>query len=424
LTNLKTVEFNFNQFTVSGLVTLQAFPQLEILNLGGSANIDDSHLVALSKLKKLRQLFVEETSVTPEGIAKFRELRPDVELSAGGKVYPAVAGPIDYEAERKAAEWVLSVGGSVQTVDEAGVIVGVGPGDKLPDGQWELNFVWLENCKNIISGDLEKLASCRSLKILGARDHNIGDADCMAIGRMANLEKLNLLGCSKITNAGIKNLAPLRKLRELDLNFIPISDEAMDVIAGMTELRLLLLGETQVTNVGFKKLATLIRLEGLGVPPGVTDQGLSILGNFPQLNGLSLKGHQITTLSVAGLQKLPKLIYFFVVGATDENLQKMKSLTQLRGLELNMGQLTEQGFQILQEYNWLQTIGYTNAPGFDDAVLMRLSENSNLQSVTFDKSSSVSPKGIENFRAARPDVRVNDGVQEYPATVPAKAEEK
>jgi hypothetical protein len=85
----------------------------------------------------------------------------------------------------------------------------------------------------------------------------------------------------------------------------------------------------------------------------------------------------------------------------------MKRLTQLRRLGLNMGLLTEQGFQTLPEFKWLQTFSYANAPGFDDAVLMRLSENSNLQFVFFDKSSSVSPKGIENFRAVRPDVLVS-----------------
>jgi len=424
LTNLKSLHFDLNQFTVSGLEPLHAFPKLEYLNLDNSVIVDDSHLVALSKLKKLRQLSVDGTSVTPEGIAKFRELRPDVELRAGGKVYPAVAGLIDYEAERKAAEWVLSVGGSVQTIDEAGVIAFVGPGGKLPDGQWQLNTVWLTNCKNIKSGDLDKLASCRSLITLNARVTNMGDADCQAIGRMANLEVLDLMGCAQITNAGITNLGPLRKLRHLELAFTPISDDAMDVIAGMTELRTLALGETQVTDVGFKKLAPLVLLEVLGPPPGGTDQGLSILGNFPQLKLLGLKGHQITDISVAQLQKLPKLTTFSLVAGTDENLLKMKGLTQLRWLGLNLCQFTEQGFQTLLDFKWLQTVNIGGDPKFDDTRLMSLSEITDLKLVLFDKSSSVSPKGIENFQAARPDVRVSDGVQDYPATVPAKAEEK
>ncbi len=89
LSHLKSLTFDLNRFTVSGLESLDAFPTLETLNLNGSVTVDDSYLVAVSKLKKLRQLFVDGTSVTPEGIAKFRELRPDVELRAGGRVYPA-----------------------------------------------------------------------------------------------------------------------------------------------------------------------------------------------------------------------------------------------------------------------------------------------------------------------------------------------
>ena len=89
LTHLKMLTFNLNQFTVSGLETLQAFPQLEYVSLDDSAITDDSYLPTLSKLAKLRKLHMNNTAITAEGIAKFRELRPDVELSARGKVYPA-----------------------------------------------------------------------------------------------------------------------------------------------------------------------------------------------------------------------------------------------------------------------------------------------------------------------------------------------
>lgn len=367
----------------------------------------------------------------PAGPAKTDVMVPAKE-SAGSSMEPSsastplapVAGPVDFEAERKAAEWVLSAGGALETIDEGGVIVGVGPGGKLPDSQWQLNAVLLANCKNIKSGDLDKLESCRSLITLYAPATNLGDANCQAIGRITNLERLDLTGSSQITNTGIKNLGPLRKLRTLGLTFLPISDEAMDVIAGMTELRTLHLGETQVTDVGFKKLATFVRLEELAVPPGVTDQGLSILGNFPQLELLGLKQQHVTDISVAQLQKLPKLTTLAVVGATDENLQTMKALTQLRELNLNLGQLTDQGFQTLLEFKWLQTVGISGDPKFDDTRLMSLSEITDLKFVYFDRHCIVSPKGIENFRAARPDVRVNDGVQDYPATVPAKAEDK
>jgi serine/threonine protein kinase len=365
----------------------------------------------------------------PAGPAKTDVMAP-AKTSAGSGTEPSSAstslapsaGPVDYEAERKAAEWVLSVGGSVQTIDEAGVIAFVGPGGKLPDGQWQLNTVWLSDCKDIKSGDLDKLASCRSLNTLNARGTNIGDTDCQAIGRITNLESLDLSGSSQITNAGIKGLAPLKKLRLLYFGFLPISDESMDVIAGMTELRTLHLGETQVTDVGFSKLATLVHLEDLGTPPGVTDQGLSILGNFPQLKMLGLKQQHVTDTSVAQLQRLSKLNGLHLVGATDENLLRVKGLTQLRDLCLNLGQFTDQGFQTLHEFKWLQTVRIAGDPKFDDTRLMSLSEITDLKFVYFDRHCSVSPKGIENFRAARPDVRVNDGVQDYPATVPAKAE--
>jgi serine/threonine protein kinase/formylglycine-generating enzyme required for sulfatase activity len=346
-----------------------------------------------------------------------------MELSSASTPLAPVAGPVDYEAEREAAEWVLSVGGALNTIDESGVIAWTGPGVKLPDGQWQLNDVALY--QNIMPGDLDKLVSCRNLKSLDARVSNIGDSDCVTIGRMTNLEVLTLVGTHQITNTGIKNLGALQKLRRLSLVHFPISDEAMDVIASMTELRKLDLVETPVTDVGFKKLETLVHLEEqLNLPSGVTDQGLSILGSFPQLKKLGLYGHQVTDSSIAEMQKLPRLTELYLIGATDETLSRMKGLIQLRGLELNLGLLTEQGYQTLQELKWLQAITILSDPKFNDAKLKHLSKIPDLKILCFfDKDCSVSPKGIEDFRAARPDVRV-DGVQVYPATVPAKAEDK
>jgi len=335
----------------------------------------------------------------------------------------AVAGPVDYEAERKAAEWVLSVGGALNTIDESGSLTWAGPGVKLPDGQWLLNDVALY--QDVMPGDLDKLVSCRNLKSLDARVSNIGDSDCVTIGRMTNLEVLTLFGTNQITNTGIKNLGALQKLRRLSLVHFPLSDEALDIIASMTELRKLDLVETPVTDAGFKKLATLVHLEEqLNLPSGVTDQGLSILGSFPQLKKLGLYGHQVTDSSIAEIQKLPKLTELYLIGATDENLSRMKGLTQLRGLELNLGLLTEQGYQTLQELKWLQTITILSDQKFNDAKLKCLSNIPDLKILCFfDKDCSVSPKGIEDFRAARPDVRL-DGVQVYPTAVPATAEDK
>ena len=300
---------------------------------------------------------------------------------------------------------------------------GRAPGVKLPDGQWQLNDVALY--QNIMPGDLDKLVSCRNLKSLDARVSNIGDSDCVTIGRMTNLEVLTLVGTHQITNTGIKDLGSLQKLRRLSLVHFPLSDEALDIIASMTELRKLDLVETPVTDVGFKKLATLVHLEEqLNLPSGVTDQGLGILGSFPQLKKLGLYAHQVTDSSIAEMQKLPRLTELYLIGATDETLSRMKGLTQLRGLELNLGLLTEQGYQTLQEFKWLQTITILSDPKFNDAKLKCLSKIPDLKILCFfDKDCSVSPKGIEDFRVARPDVRV-DGVQVYPATVPAKAGDK
>ncbi len=57
-----------------------------------------------------------------------------MEPSSASTPRAPAAGPVDYEAERKAAEWVLSVGGALNTIDESGAITWAGPSVKLESG--------------------------------------------------------------------------------------------------------------------------------------------------------------------------------------------------------------------------------------------------------------------------------------------------
>ena len=82
LTKVRTFSFNYNRFTVSGVESLQAlFPELEGLILDAGSNVDDTFLIPLTRFASLRKLSLNQTKVTADGIAKFRELRPDVDLS-------------------------------------------------------------------------------------------------------------------------------------------------------------------------------------------------------------------------------------------------------------------------------------------------------------------------------------------------------
>ena len=89
LAHLTSLTFNFHQFTASGLEVLGEFPKLADLNLGDRPDFDDSYLIPLAKLGTLRKLILQHVTVTTEGIAQFREQRPEVWLHVNGQEYPA-----------------------------------------------------------------------------------------------------------------------------------------------------------------------------------------------------------------------------------------------------------------------------------------------------------------------------------------------
>jgi len=94
---------------------------------------------------------------------------------------------------------------------------------------------------------------------------------------------------TKVTDAGLKNLAPLTQLQTLDLRETEVTDAGLTNLAPLTQLQTLYLN-TKVTDAGLKDLAPLTQLQTLDLSyaMGVTDAGLKDLAPFTQLQTLDL----------------------------------------------------------------------------------------------------------------------------------------
>ncbi len=80
LSKLKTLIIGDTRVTDAGLVHLMDMPALEDISLYGT-QVTDTGLMELAKLKSLRKVNVWRTpGVTDAGLAKFRRLRPEVEI--------------------------------------------------------------------------------------------------------------------------------------------------------------------------------------------------------------------------------------------------------------------------------------------------------------------------------------------------------
>ena len=82
----------------------------------------------------------------------------------------------------------------------------------------------------------------------------------------------------KLTDAGLKELAGLKSLRDLNLSNTRVTDAGMKEVARFKNLRVLYLDKTAVTDLGLKELASLKSLEILYVNGlNVTEAGVAEL---------------------------------------------------------------------------------------------------------------------------------------------------
>jgi hypothetical protein len=95
--------------------------------------------------------------------------------------------------------------------------------------------------------------------------------------------------CFWVTDAGLKHLTGLPRLRDLDLGGTKVTDLGLKCLAGLRQLEKLDLYDTAVTDAGLEHLKGLRQLQELDLSgTAVTDAGLEHLKGLRQLRTLDL----------------------------------------------------------------------------------------------------------------------------------------
>lgn len=104
------------------------------------------------------------------------------------------------------------------------------------------------------------------------------------------------------TDNDLEYLTALNQLRQLSLGETKITDGGLEHLRGLPQLRGLELGYTEITDAGLEHLKELPRLGALGLTDTkITDAGLEHLKGL-NLGFLSLKGTLVTRTGVKRLQ--------------------------------------------------------------------------------------------------------------------------
>jgi len=260
--------------------------------------------------------------------------------------------------------------------------------------------LWSDNVTNAGLAHLSKLAKLRKLSVSGKKVtlaccihladleleefsgievprgttalYQIGDQQLAQMAVMRKLRKLEI-GGSKLTDAGMANLASMTGLRELQISApgLEFSNPRSD-------------GDLKITKAGLAHLAALKNVETLTMVPcrAVRGDGLASLGEMTSLRSLTIAtnprvwvsplrktpANLIDAEAARHIAKAKNLQYLHLGQADDAVLEAIGGMKSLRTLELGKTKITETGIGHLSGLTALESLRLSYTPLADDGL--------------------------------------------------------
>jgi internalin A len=300
LSGLTSLDLSLTRVTGKFMAELPDMPNVTSLNLA-CTQITDEALKHLVHFPLLRSLNLQGTRITDKGIHYLRSLDFIQELDLGDTRI-TIAGVAELGSLATLHKLVLPFGLDSDSVAErTAALVDLeedyfGPDDLSDKG---LQYIGrLENLKNFsLTGNrftaagLKELQKLHRLETLSFWKAGLTDEGLAAIKKIPSLRTLQLIGCERVTNEGMRHIGEMVQLRSLDIDTATITDEGVrhlrglihlnslglsstgisdrgiDAIVGMKQLQCLYLEDTHMTAAGLRKLIGLNRLQRLGAAP-------------------------------------------------------------------------------------------------------------------------------------------------------------
>jgi internalin A len=220
--------------------------------------VNDSLLSDLAGMRSIREMRLQNTSITNSGLTQLEGLA-DLEVLWLDHAHVTDIGLPSLVKLRKLV--ILNLMGNRAVTDDGVRFLSVSlPGLKhLMVGGTMVTDAGLAH--------LSGFHGLEGLQIPG-QGAKITDASLAHLAGLAHLEVLNLRD-SGVTDAGLGSLRVLKKLRWLDLSGTSITDAGLEQLSALVGLEEIHLGGTEVTDAGLKHLYGLKSLKNLEVGSAV-----------------------------------------------------------------------------------------------------------------------------------------------------------
>jgi len=294
-----------------------------------------------------------------------------VETPATAKaMLPAPASSTTNEASsswRKAAEWVLGVGGEISIrSNSAGPTVFKDAKD-LPSGRFDILGITIDprNGKNaeITDDDFTRFNGLRDIELVRmAHLPSVTGSGFAAFAASAETMESFAVYNAPLQPQHLGFITQFKNLRLLELNRIPsLPSESLTKIQMFKELtQLRLLGQMKLDDKALLALAGLTKLTDLFIPGAlITDEGLVALKDMTGLIHLELT--DIKGLTGAGLVHLTGAknmlrLLLTHTAVDDAALAHLSGLTKLRDLALHQTAVTDAGIRHLAPLKELRSL--------------------------------------------------------------------
>ncbi|WP_417388743.1 protein kinase domain-containing protein [Gimesia sp.] len=306
--------------TVIRLFSPEGMLVIEVDDPGVSISIDGQEMVITGAgVKELRLKPGQyQLQATKDGEVLQQEL---VTITRNGRQVVRVsretaAQPIDskvVDPDRRAAEYVLSIGGKVRLNDDSrhGERKLIASIKELPDSPFRLTHVELINLKKVTDTGMAALRGTKNLRFVNlAYSPEFTDAGLAHLSDNRGLQRLDLWG-TNITKKGLEYFADFPDLRDLRLGDTQLSAEDLSILkryASLQKLEMLMLSLTQADDSTLAILSGASQLSQLNLEQtNINDVGLEYLEQNRNLRNLYLDKTQVTTEGIRRLaQALPE----------------------------------------------------------------------------------------------------------------------
>lgn len=209
----------------------------------------------------------------------------------------------------------------------------------------------------------------RSLKAAAAIEdlnlyfaEQISDEGTAILRSWKHLKRLNLHG-TKITDSTLEILEGVTSLEWLDIGWAQITDTGLDHLSSLNNLRALAMGGNKLTSASLQVLRQLPQLEYLDIGGTqrtdsglwsmlLTDDGIQSIASVTELRELRMAGTSVTGRGITMLKSLSKLERLNLQGCKrlgDDAAEALTGFRQLRSLDLKDSGVSAQAIQRIRD---------------------------------------------------------------------------